>query len=482
MRFSAIAKVLGIFLMIFSVSMLPPVAVSLYYGDGSEIPFLFGFAVTFLSGFSLWLPFRLHQHELKVRDGFLIVVLFWTVLSMFASIPMLVILFPKLTFVNAMFEAVSGLTTTGATVLTHLDQLPHAILYYRQQLHLLGGMGIIVLAVAILPMLGVGGMQLYRAETVGPIKTKKLRPRMAETAKALWYIYASLVVLCALSYWLAGMGLFDAIGESFSTVATGGFSIHDASFAIYHSKLIDCIGIFFMLAGATNFALHFQFLRRRRLSIYYKDPEWKAYVIMLGIVAAIIALTLFSYNKYSYGNSVINSLFTVVSLATTTGLTTNDFSIWPTFVPYLIMFMAIMGGCGGSTTGGIKVIRCLFLKEQGKRELKRLVHPQAVFSIKFGEELLPDSVIQSIWAFVSVFVLLFIVLLLCLLATGLDVKTAFGATASCLANTGASIGKVAHTFDHIPSASKWILILTMIAGRLEIFTLLVLFTPQYWRR
>ncbi len=482
MRFSAVAKVLGILLMIFSISMLPPIGVSLYFKDGSEASFFFGFVITFFCGLLIWFPFRSHYHDLKIRDGFLVVVLFWTVLSAFAAIPMLLIFFPKFTFVNAMFESVSGLTTTGSTVLSHLDQLPHAVLYYRQQLHLLGGMGIIVLAVAILPMLGVGGMQLYRAETVGPIKTTKLRPRMAETAKALWYIYAGLIILCALSYWWAGMSLFDAIGESFTTVATGGFSVHDSSFAYYHNNIINVIGIIFMLAGATNFALHFNFLRRRRLSVYYKDPELKAYFTLLAIVTVIVFVALVAYHRYDYGHSFINALFTVVSIGTTTGLTTHNFSLWPTFVPYLIMMMALLGGCGGSTSGGIKVIRGLLLKEQGKRELKQLIHPQAVISIKLGNEILPEQVIQAIWGFVSVFVALFVVLFLALLATGLELKTAFGALASCLSNTGASIGGVANNFNRIPEVSKWILIFAMIAGRLEIFTLLVLFTPDYWRK
>jgi len=482
MRFFPVAKVLGILLMIFSGSMLPPIAVSLYFKDGSMMSFLASFVITFSCGLLLWLPFRSRHRDLKVRDGFLVVVLFWTVLSAFAAIPMMLIFFPKFTFVNAVFESVSGLTTTGATVLAHLSHLPKALLYYRQQLHLLGGMGIIVLAVAILPMLGVGGMQMYRAETVGPIKTTKLRPRMAETAKALWYIYAGLVVLCALSYWWAGMSLFDAIGESFSTLSTGGFSTHDSSFAYYHSTAIDLIAVFFMLAGATNFALHFNFLRQRRLSVYYKDAELKTYFTLLAIVTVIIFITLVTYHRYDHGHSIINALFTVVSVATTTGFTTSNFSLWPTFVPYLLMVMALLGGCGASTSGGIKVIRGLLLKEQGKRELKRLVHPQAVISIKIGNTILPEQVIQSIWAFVSVFIALFIVLLMGLLATGLDLKTAFGALASCLANTGASIGSVANNYDHIPGTSKWILIFAMIAGRLEIFTLLVLFTPDYWRR
>lgn len=481
MRFGAVIKILGILLMIFSLSMLPPILISLYFHEGTELTFFSAFSVTCFFGFFLWFPFRSYIYELKIRDGFLIVTLFWIVLSAFATIPLFVAFYPKLSFTNAMFESVSGLTTTGATILTNLDTLPRSILYYRQQMHLLGGMGIIVLAVAILPMLGIGGMQLYRAETVGPLKTNKLRPRMTQTAKALWYIYAGLVVLCALAYWIAGMSFLDAIGESFSTVATGGFAMHDSSFAFYHSTVIDMIAVVFMIASATNFALHFMFLRQRSFSIY-RDPEFRGYISMLFIVIGIVALSLVFYRVYDYGASIVNAIFTVVSISTTTGFTNSDFSVWPTFIPYLIMMLAIIGGCGGSTSGGIKMMRCLMLKEQGKRELKRLVHPQAVFSIKLGDEALPEQVIQSIWAFVAVFLALSIILLLGLLGTDMDFKTAFGVLVASIANTGATIGGAAYNFSAIPTAAKWMCIFAMIAGRLEVFTLLILFTPGYWQK
>ena len=468
--------------MIFSLSMLPPVAVSLWYHDGSIPSFITGFFITLLTGFGLWFPARHRSYELKTRDGFLVGVLFWTVLSLFGAIPLYIDFFPKLSPTDAVFEAVSGLTTTGASVLSHLKNMPHAILYYRQQLHLLGGMGIIVLAVAILPMLGIGGMQLYRAEIVGPIKTTKLRPRMTQTAKSLWYIYAGLVIMCAFSYWLAGMTPFDAIGESFSTVATGGFSTHDTSFAYYNSPIIDGIAIIFMLLGATNFGLHFQFLKRRNLSLYSKDSELRAYFIILGLVTLIVAITLVIYHDFHRGRTLLNALFTVVSVGTTTGLTVSNFSVWPTFLPYLIMFTALLGGCSGSTSGGIKIMRTLLLRAQGIRELKRLIHPQAVFAIKLGDQVLPENIIQAIWGFVAAFIVLFVIMLLLLLASGLGPKTAFGALASCFSNTGASIGAVSNTFAFIPTFSKWVLIFAMLAGRLEIFTILVLFIPSYWRK
>lgn len=481
MRFTAILKILGILLMIFSLFMLPPMIVGAWYQDGGIDAFVTGFLATLITGFLLWIVFRKHYHELRTRDGFLVVVLFWFVLSIFGAIPLAVNLYPHMSVTDSVFESVSGLTTTGATVLSHLGALPHAILYYRQQLHLLGGIGIIVLAVAVLPMLGVGGMQLYSAEVAGPIKTAKLTPRITQTAKALWFIYFGIAILCALSYWAAGMTLFDAIGESFTTVSTGGFSIHDSSFAYYQNPAIDCIGIIFMILGATNFSLHFQFLKQRRPSIYYKDSEFFGYITIMLTAIVIVLITLFYYRTYNVGRNFLDSFFTVVSMATTTGLTITNFNLWPTFLPFMIMFLAILGGCAGSTSGGLKIIRCLLLREQGRRELKRLIHPKAIWAIKLGEHMLPERVIQAIWGFVTMFVALFVILLLILLATGLNFTTAFGALAACLSNTGASIGGVAGSFSHINTVSKWVLILAMLAGRLEIFTIMVIFMPSYWR-
>lgn len=481
MRFPAAFNVLGLLLMIFSISMLPPIGVSWWYHDGSELSFLIAFGITFGTGVLLRLLCRRYQHELKTRDGFLIVVLFWLVLSFFGSIPFLIDM-PHMSLTDAIFEATSGLTTTGATVITHIEKLQRGVLYYRQQLHLLGGMGIIVLAVAILPMLGIGGLQLYRAETVGPVKTTKLRPRMTQTAKALWSIYVGLVILCALCYWIAGMKLFDAIGESFSTLSTGGFSIYDASFAHYHSIAIDVVGIIFMLLGATNFGLHFQAIRYRRLGAYFKDPEFKAYIKLILLVTVITVTMVLLYHKGHGWLTFLHSLFMAVSLGTTTGLTTDNFSMWPTFVPYLLLLAAVIGGCGASTSGGIKVIRAMLLRAQGRREIHRLIHPQAVVGVRLGEESLTEDVFQSIWAFLSMFIAVFIILFLGLMATGLDLKTSVGALMSCISNTGASIGKVATTYQHIPAVAKWILIVAMLAGRLEIFTLLVIFTPAYWRK
>jgi trk system potassium uptake protein TrkH len=482
MRFAPVQKVLGILIMIFSGSMLPPIGVALYYGDGAHEAFVIGFFITLLSGFLCWLPFRNTRRELKTRDGFLIVVLFWTVLSLFAAIPLAVSKQPMLSFTNAIFEAVSGLTTTGATVITGLDYLPHAILYYRQQLHLLGGMGIVVLAVAILPMLGIGGMQLYRAETPGPIKDNKLTPRLTGTAKMLWLIYVGLIVMCTVAFSVQGMGLFDAICESFSAVATGGFSNHDASYVYYGNSHIDMVGMIFMVLGATNFALHYQFFRHGRLGFYWKDAEFRSYMVILLFGGLLVFGTLLFYSIYpDMRTTLLKSFFTVISMSTTTGAINADFSNWPTYLPFFVMLMAAIGGCAGSTSGGIKILRILLLRRQSAREVRQLIHPKAVIPVRMGDQVLAPEVIQAIWSFLTAFIVLFILLVMLLLADGVDLTTAFGATIATISNTGASIGRVSSSFVDLSDFSKWALVLGMLAGRLEIFSILVLFSTAYWR-
>jgi len=483
MQYGNIARILGIFLMLFSLSMLPPGVIALIYHDSEPHTFLLAFLLTLLTGMGTWFFNRKNLKELKARDGFLIVVLFWFVLCLFGALPFYMADSPHNTFTDAMFESVSGLTTTGATLLTNIDGLSHAVRFYRQQLQFLGGMGIIVLAVAILPMLGVGGMQLYQAETPGPLKESKLTPRITQTAKALWFIYVGLTVMCAVAYWCLGMSSFEAIGESFSTVATGGFSVHDASFAYYNSSAIEYVAVIFMILSGTNYSLHFLALRDKHIRHYFADEEFRTYLTILICATIVVLVSLLSYDVYDdISTTFTKSLFNVVSLATTTGLTSGPFHLWPSFVPMLIMMVAIIGGCAASTSGGIKVIRLLLLQKQGNRELTRLVHPQAVLTVKFGKHPLPEHVMQAMWGFIATFFGIFALLLLALLANGFDLVSAFGALVATLANAGAAIGTDAQSFQHVDAISKWLLIFAMIAGRLEIFTMLVLFTPAFWRK
>ncbi len=482
MQFTAICRVLGLLLLLFSLSMLPPVLVGWIYQDGAIEPFILSAVITASVGICLWVPFHRHRHELKTRDGFWVVSLFWFVFCFFAAIPLMLANNLHESLTDAMFETVSGFTTTGATVLIGLDQLPHAILYYRQQLQFLGGMGIIVLAVAILPMLGIGGMQLYRAEVPGPTKDNKLTPRITETAKTLWYIYVGIALLCALAFWAAGMDLFDAIGHSFATVATGGFSTHDASFAYYHSNVLDIVATFFMLISSMSFSLHFIAVQQGSLNHYWRDAEFKAYLYILLVAVVISTVVLCIHNIYAHpGQAFIQSLFNIVALGSTTGFVSANFDGWPTFIPIMMMIIAVIGGCAGSTSGGIKVLRVLLLYKQGSREVQRLIHPKAVLALKFGNTILSERVIQAMWGFIALFLVVFTVYVLAMMATGLDLRTSFSAVATCISNAGPGLGSVAENFKDISGAAKWILIFTMLTGRLEIFTLLVLFSPAFWR-
>ncbi|HBN14616.1 MAG TPA: potassium transporter [Pseudohongiella sp.] len=483
MHFAVVARILGVLLMLFSMlANLPSILVSFLYGDGEVSSFWTSAMITFATGFILWLVTLRSKKELRTRDGFLVVTLFWTVLSTFGALPFLFSLDVRLSVTDAIFESFSGLTTTGATVITGLDVLPKSILFYRAQLQWLGGMGIVALAVAVLPMLGIGGMQLYRAESPGPVKNDNLVPRLAETAKALWYIYLGLTVSCALAYWAAGMNLFDAICHSFTTVAIGGFSNYDASIGYFDSNIVNLIAVAFMFLAGINFALHFTAWQRRSLIQYVRDPETKFYAAVLAGIALFTIIVLYATETYDIQNSFIHGLFQTVSIATTTGYTTADFNAWPYALPYLLIYASIIGACAGSTGGGMKVIRILLIFKQGIREVKRLIHPNAIISVKLGRRMVPDRVIESVWGFFAVYVMVYMALLIMLLAMGMEVLTAFSAVGASLNNLGPGLEGVAANYANISDPAKWVLCLAMLLGRLEIFTLLVLFLPMFWRR
>ncbi|MEM7465387.1 MAG: TrkH family potassium uptake protein [Pseudomonadota bacterium] len=482
MRFKVIQKILGLLLAVFSITLLPPLFIAHWTRDGAGDAFAITIAATLIAGLALWLPVRHSAKEMRLRDGFVVVVLFWTVLGISGAIPFMLVDSLKMAPTEAIFESMSGLTTTGATVIVGLDYLPPSILFYRQLLQWLGGMGIIVLAVAILPMLGVGGMQLYRAETPGPMKDSKLTPRITETAKALWYIYLSLTVMCASAYFLAGMSLFDAVSHSFSTVAIGGFSTHDLSIGYFDNARIELIAVFFMLLSGINFSLHFLAWRSRTVVHYMRDSEFKMYIFLLGLVCLISTIGLSMTNTSdSWLSSLRQGLFQSVSIGTTTGFTTTAFQMWPGFLPLLLIFTSFVGGCAGSTGGGIKVIRCLLLYKQGMREIHRLIHPNAIMTIKMGGRPVHSRVVDAVWGFFATYVAVFGILLLSLMATGLDQVTAFSAVAACLNNLGPGLGEVSYHYGELTGVAKLILSFAMLLGRLEIFTLFVLFTPAFWR-
>ena len=469
--------------MLFSLTQLPPIGVSLYYQDGGEYAFILALFITFISGLIIWLPSRRVSKDLRTRDCFLVVALFWTVLSTFGSIPFILNSNIEMSLTDSMFESISGLTTTGATVLTQLDNLPRSLLYYRQQLQWLGGLGIIAIAVAILPMLGIGGMQLYRAETPGPMKDSKLTPRITETAKALWYIYLSLTIACGLAYWLAGMSMFDAVGHAFSTVAIGGFSTHDASMGYFNSPAIDMIAVVFMFLAGVNFSLHFVAFRRHSITGYWRDSEFRFYVLLMSSVILVTVLGLYFTETYDrWQDALVNGLFQAVSIGTTAGFTTAEFYNWPGFIAISLLFSSFVGGCAGSTGGGIKVIRLLLLVKQGLREITRLVHPSAQIPVRVGSKTVSSRVVEAVWGFFALYVASFTVMYLALAATGLDLMTAFSAVAACINNLGPGLGTVGANYADMHDPGKWILCFAMLLGRLEIFTLLVLLTPAFWRK
>jgi trk system potassium uptake protein TrkH len=482
MNWTAVQRILGLLIMMFSLTMLPPIAINAIFDEHSWLPFLEGFALTLVAGLIIWLPVHRSRKDLRLRDGFLVVAAFWTVLGTFGAAPLLFADSLSLSITDAIFESMSGLTTTGATVLTGLDELPRSILYYRQQLQWFGGMGIIVLAVAVLPMLGVGGMQLYRAETPGPVKDTKLTPRITETAKALWYVYLAFTIACAASYMLAGMSWFDALCHSFSTVAIGGFSTHDLSMGYFESTAINLVAIVFMFAAGINFSLHFFAWRYVSVKHYSQDPEFRGYFAILVGVSVLVIAWLFQHQVFdSPGETIVTGLFQAVSIATTTGYTTANFAAWPAALPVLLIFASFIGGSAGSTAGGIKVVRWLLIYKQGMREIARLVHPSAEIPVKLGNKAVGSRVVDAVWGFFSIYVVVFSAMLIAMMATGLDQVTAFSAVAATLNNLGPGLGDVSSGFMTLSDTAKWISIAGMLLGRLEIFTLLVLITPTFWR-
>lgn len=483
MHSKLIFKILGLLLMVFSLTLIPPIIIALIYDDGGLIDFSFSLLFLLIFGIMMWYPSRKDKHELKIRDGFLIVVMFWTVLGFVGAIPLYFATNTFMSATDAIFESFSALTTTGATVITGLDTLPHAMLWYRQQLQWLGGMGIIVLAVAILPMLGIGGMQLYRAESPGPVKDSKLAPRISETAKALWYIYLGLTISCAVSYKLAGMNWFDAISHSFSTVAIGGFSTYDNSIGHFQSLNIEIVSMVFMVLAGINFALHFTAFRSHSASPYRFDPEAKVYagILLFAIIVSTVYLSLNSVYP-TWQESLRYGAFQAISLATTTGFSSTNYAVWPAFLPVFLLLFSFIGGSAGSTAGGMKVIRIILLAKQGGREIKRLLHPNALIPIKLNGKVLPDRVISAVWGFFSLYIVSFISIMLILMMLGLDQVTAFSSVAATINNLGPGLGEVATNYQNVSDPVKWVLTFTMLLGRLEIFTLLVLFTAAFWRK
>lgn len=477
--FPAIQRVLGAIIGFSAVLSLPSLLIAAAL-DEPVLPFASSLLASATVGFALWWPARRASYELRLRDGFLVVTATWSLVSASAALPF-VIGAPHLDLTDALFESTSGLTTTGATVIVGLDALPRSLLFYRQALNFLGGMGIVIFAVAILPMLRIGGTQLFVAESTGHAKDTRLTPRIADTAKALWKMYFGLNVLCALAYWLAGMSAFDAICHAMATLATGGFSTHDASFGYWDSALIDGMGTLFMAVGGVSFALHYLAWRRATSRVYQLDAELRAYVAFVVAAVLAVAMLLWAGGSFaSFGTALRHAAFQTVSNVTTTGFTTTGFVGWFGPAPLLLLLLGFVGGCAGSTTGGLKVARMLTALRYAVRELRQLIHPRGTFVVNLGGRAVPERLMASIFGFLALYAISFLVLFVLLAQTGLDAITAFSAAVTSITNLGPGLGSVASNFAGMNDVGVWLCTFAMILGRLEVMAVLVIFTPAFW--
>jgi len=466
-------------LMMFAGTLMIPIVTSLSFSDGNLQTFIVSLLVFFIIGTLLYFPnSKIKSSDIKSKEGFLIVVLFWLILSLFGSLPFILDKDLSLSFVDALFESISGWTTTGATIIDDLENLSPSILIYRQMLQWLGGMGIVILALAILPMLGVGGMQLYKAESTGPIKDNKISPRIAETAKSLWRVYIGLTTVCALLYFFAGMSIFDSVAHSFSTIAIGGFSTYNDSIGHFNSPIIEFVCIIFMLLAALNFILHFLAMKSGSIAIYFKDTEVRSFTFIIIIFLSLI------YVFHLVNNSDIplrHIIFQLISFITTSGFTSTSYESWPSFIVFTLLLVSFFGACAGSTGGGIKIIRIVLVLKLLKKGLLRTLHPTAQVPVKINDQAISDEIASNIYDFIVFYILSYMILSFLLLIFGNDIATSFSSVASCLNNLGPAVGDAANSYSSLSTSSKYVLSFTMILGRLEIYTLLIILTPYFWK-
>jgi trk system potassium uptake protein TrkH len=482
-RFFPVLRALGLLLSLFSLALLVPLAAAHLLDDGAESAYDLAFLATLTCGVSLWVVTYRFKRDLNVRDGFLLVVLAWSVLPLFAAIPFYTQL--EINFTRAYFEAASGLTATGASALAHIDRLPPSINLWRHLIIWLGGMGLIVLAVAILPMLGIGGRQMFKAEIPSPMKDTKLTPRIAQTAKGLWLVYVGITSVCALAYRWAGMEDFDAICHAFSTISLGGFSTHDQSFAYWDSPLIEGVAIVFMLIAGMNFSTHYVAILGKDVRTYLRDPEILWFLAILLASVLLVTFYLWGFHAYDTSTSTLRYVaFNLISIATTAGFTNIDYSLWPFFAPLWMLFLCSFVSCSGSTGGGIKMMRAILLYKQVYRELLRAMHPNAVHPVKLSGHSVPQNMLFAVLAFSFIYMVSLVMLTLVLSFSGLEIITAFSAAVASLNNTGPGLGDVgpAGSFSTLNNFQLWVCAFAMLLGRLEIFTLLVVLTPAFWRK
>ena len=477
MNFKSIVNLFSILILFFSISYIFPIIVSLIYKDGAINLFLSTLSIVSLIGIIGVFLTRGEDNNLSQKDGFVIIVLFWIVLSFAGSVPFYL---SGMTFIDSIFESTSGITTTGATVISNIDALPESLLFYRQLLQWMGGMGLIVLAIAVMPLLGIGGGQIYKTEVPGAMGEQRLTPRIKETAQALWLIYLGLTIACAVLYYFNGMSVFDSISHSMSTVAIGGFSTHNESIGFFDSISIELICMVFMLLSSFSFALHYFAIYKSKPLKYFYDPELRFFASIL-LLIFIIALIISFFSDMS-GVNIRQIAFHSVSMITTTGFSISDTSSWPFSISFLLLIGAFIGACSGSVGGGVKSWRVLIMINHAYKNIMTIIHPNSVISLKIGTKNVDDQVATSVWGFFSIYIISFVILLLGILISGLDFESAFSAVGACLNNLGPGLGAVSENYSQITSFSKGILAFAMLLGRLEIFTLLVLLTPMFWEK
>jgi len=474
----SILNLFSVLVLFFSFSYIFPIVVSIIFNDGALHIFVKTLIAISLIGIIGLAATRNINNELSQKDGFVIIVMFWVVLSVAGSIPFYL---SGMSIIDSFFESMSGITTTGATVISNIDALPESVLFYRQMLQWMGGMGLIVLAIAVMPLLGIGGGQIYKTEIPGAMGEQRLTPRIKETAQALWSIYLGLTILCALLYYLGGMSAFDAISHAMSTVAIGGFSTHNESIGYFNSSTIEIICIVFMLLSAFSFTLHYFAIYKRKPLKYFYDPEFRFFFSILLLVLAA-SLFINSFTDYENSPNFKEIIFHSVSMITTTGFSISDTSDWPLSVSFLLLVGAFVGACSGSVGGGVKSWRVMIMLNHAYSNIMKMIHPNSVISLKIGSRSVDDEVATSVWGFFSIYVISFMILLLAVLTSGLDLESAFSAVGACLNNLGPGLGAVSENYSNISSFTKSILAFAMLLGRLEIFTLLVILTPMFWAK
>ena len=476
-----VLRTFGLLLLAFGATLVLPMAISLLYSDGEFSHFAAACVTGVVAGLALWLPVRRRALVLRSRDGFVIVALVWAVMGLTGAVPFMLTL--GLGFPAAFFESVAGYTTTGSTTLIGLDALPPSILLYRQQIQWLGGLGVIVLAVALLPMLGIGGMQLYKGDTPGPFKDERITPRVTRSARSLCFVYVVLTLLCAAAFWFSGMSLFDAVSHSFSTLSTGGYSTHDENIGYFKSFPIEVVTIVFSLIGAISFNEHFVALRTLQLQRYQRDTQTRVFLGIIVVLTIVTTAVLYLQGTYtSLPDALRHGLFASAAAVSTSGFDIADFALWPLALPVLLIFAMFVGGCAGSSAGGMKVIRYVVLFKRVGVHIHRLIHPQAIRRMKLDGQPVPDSVVEAVGGFFAVYVVVFVIFMILAMMDGMDQVTAFGAVATSINNAGPGLGSVAMTFADVSPQGKIMFAIAMLFGRLEIFTFLVLLTPAFWKR